>query len=76
LVELERRCRLSDSILRVLFLKVDPRIVDALVEHAQAVSGHAKPADDATAAKEEAAADQPAVAVAAEPAGDAEKTED
>jgi small subunit ribosomal protein S6 len=31
---LERKCRLSDSILRVLFLKVDPKIVDALVAHA------------------------------------------
>jgi small subunit ribosomal protein S6 len=31
---LERKCRLSESILRVLFLKVEPRIVDALVAHA------------------------------------------
>ena len=30
-----RKCQLSDSILRVLFLKVDPRIVDTLVAHAQ-----------------------------------------
>src|SRR4030065_467767 len=29
-----RKCQLSDSILRSLILKVDPRIVDALVEHA------------------------------------------
>lgn len=36
LAGIERQCRLSDSILRVLFLKVDPRIVDALVAHAQA----------------------------------------
>jgi small subunit ribosomal protein S6 len=34
LKNLERKCRLSESILRVLFLKVDPRIVDALVAHA------------------------------------------
>ena len=33
---LERQCQLNESILRVLFLKVDPRIVDALVEHAKA----------------------------------------
>ncbi len=33
---LERECLLSDTILRVLFLKVDSRIVDTLVEHAQA----------------------------------------
>jgi small subunit ribosomal protein S6 len=35
---LERKCRLSESILRVLFLKVDPRIVDALIAHAQSGS--------------------------------------
>ena len=38
--EIRRQCHLSESVLRVLFLKVDPRIVDALVAHAQAaVSG-------------------------------------
>lgn len=36
LPEIERNCQLSDSVLRALFLKVDPRIVDALVAHAQA----------------------------------------
>ena len=35
LVGLEQKCRLSDSVLRVLFLKIDPRIVDTLVEHAR-----------------------------------------
>jgi small subunit ribosomal protein S6 len=34
LVELERQCQITDDILRVLFLKVEPRIVDALVAHA------------------------------------------
>ena len=38
LANLQRQCRLSESILRALFLKVDPRIVDTLVEHARA--GH------------------------------------
>ena len=33
---LSRQCQLSESILRTLFLKVDPRIVDALVSHALA----------------------------------------
>lgn len=33
---LNRQCQLNDNILRTLFLKVDPRIVDALVSHAQA----------------------------------------
>jgi small subunit ribosomal protein S6 len=32
--DLTRQCQLSDSILRSLFLKVDPRISDALVSHA------------------------------------------
>ncbi len=41
LAEINRKCRLSDSILRVLFVKIDPRIVDALVEHAR--SGQAGP---------------------------------
>lgn len=33
--ELRRQCQITDDILRVLFLKVDPRIVDALVAHAK-----------------------------------------
>jgi small subunit ribosomal protein S6 len=36
LVGVRRQCQISDNILRVLFLKVDPRIVDAMVEHAKA----------------------------------------
>jgi len=36
LADLNRQCRLRDNILRVLFVKIDPRIVDTLVEHAQA----------------------------------------
>lgn len=35
LVPFERECQLSESILRSLTLKVEPRIVDALVAHAQ-----------------------------------------
>jgi small subunit ribosomal protein S6 len=35
LVELRRQCQITEDILRVLFLKVDPRIVDALVTHAK-----------------------------------------
>ncbi len=34
LAELTRMCQISESILRTLFLKVDPRIADALVSHA------------------------------------------
>jgi small subunit ribosomal protein S6 len=36
LASLNRQCTLSESILRTLFLKVDPRIADALVSHALA----------------------------------------
>jgi len=36
LAEMHRKCQLSDDILRVLFVKVDPRIVATLVEHALA----------------------------------------
>jgi small subunit ribosomal protein S6 len=36
LANLTRQCQLSESILRTLFLKVDPRIADALVSHALA----------------------------------------
>jgi small subunit ribosomal protein S6 len=36
LSNLSRQCQLSESILRTLFLKVDPRIADALVSHALA----------------------------------------
>lgn len=34
LTELSRMCQISESILRTLFLKVDPRISEALVSHA------------------------------------------
>ena len=34
LADLRRQCQITDDVLRVLFLKVDPRIVDALVAHA------------------------------------------
>jgi small subunit ribosomal protein S6 len=34
--EIERKCQLSDSVLRAMFIKIDARIVGALVEHAKA----------------------------------------
>ena len=34
LADLQRQCEITDDILRVLFLKVEPRIVDTLVAHA------------------------------------------
>ncbi len=36
---IERECQLSESVLRCLVLKVDSRIVDALVSHAMASTG-------------------------------------
>jgi small subunit ribosomal protein S6 len=35
LADVGRQCQLNDSILRRLFLRVDPRIVDTLVTHAR-----------------------------------------
>lgn len=35
LTELSRMCQISESILRTLFLKVDARIAEALISHAQ-----------------------------------------
>ncbi len=32
---LRRQCQINENILRVLFLRVDPRIIDALVAHAK-----------------------------------------
>jgi small subunit ribosomal protein S6 len=45
LTGIQRQCELSDTILRNLFLKVDPRIVDALVEHALAARPQSSEAD-------------------------------
>ena len=39
--ELTRQFQLSNSVLRFLFLKVDPRLVETLVEHAKAGHLHA-----------------------------------
>jgi small subunit ribosomal protein S6 len=39
----ERECQLSESILRSLILKVEPRIADALVSHALGTSQPVKP---------------------------------
>ena len=35
LAEVKRQCQINENLLRSLFLKVEPRIVDALVEHAR-----------------------------------------
>jgi small subunit ribosomal protein S6 len=36
---INRQCQLNENIVRSLFVKVDPRIVDALVSHALATGG-------------------------------------
>ncbi len=35
LAEVKRQCQINENLLRGLFLKVEPRIVDTLVEHAR-----------------------------------------
>ena len=47
---LRRDCQINESILRELILKVDPRIIDALVAHTQTATDAAK-ARRATAAR-------------------------
>ena len=44
LADVRRQCQLNDNIiLRVMFLKIDPRIIDTLVEHAKSGEiGHVK----------------------------------
>jgi len=40
--DLKRQCRISEEIIRSLFLKVEPRIVDALVAHAMSAAPSAR----------------------------------
>jgi small subunit ribosomal protein S6 len=51
LVELRRQCQITDDIVRFLFIKEDPRIVDALVAHARSAPVSAVPVE-APAAEE------------------------
>jgi small subunit ribosomal protein S6 len=43
IVTMERECQLNENILRTLILKVEPRIIDALVSHALAGPEAARP---------------------------------
>lgn len=45
LTGIKRLCQISENILRTLFLKVDPRIVDALVAHAKSATPSAPPSE-------------------------------
>lgn len=49
--DLRRQCQITDDILRVLFLKVEPRIVDALVAHACSAPAATGAAQDGAPAK-------------------------
>jgi len=54
--EIRHRCHINEAILRELFLKVDPRIVDALVAHARSgqfvtPQGEAAPSREGDGAK-------------------------
>jgi small subunit ribosomal protein S6 len=54
LAEFDREVRITETILRSMTLKVEPRLVDALVEHAK--GGQKKPAEGAEAPAAPAAA--------------------
>jgi len=58
LVELNRELRINETVVRSLTLKVEPRLVDALVEHAKG-GQKARPATEAAPATAEVAG-QPA----------------
>jgi small subunit ribosomal protein S6 len=82
LTGLNRACQLNDNVVRSMFLKVDPRIVETLVSHALTSGGPvverrgaATPAADAPAV-DAAAVDAPAVDVAVSPAEVAVETEE
>ena len=74
--ELKRKSQLNENVLRMLFVKIDPRIVDTLVEHAQEPEG--KPAGEPTEEKKPGPAEekkaQPAEEKKAQPAEE-KKTE-
>jgi small subunit ribosomal protein S6 len=72
LAELTRKCRLSDTILRHLFVKIDRRIVDTLVQHArsgQAMPSGGRPGAPSSSEKRDKESPEEAVAAADAPAG-------
>ena len=74
LAEIERQCHLNQTILRKLFLKVDPRIVDTLVAHAEAPTATAAP--EGKAPDKPGGQDKDAPKVEAEDKQGAEETAD
>ena len=75
--DIYKACNLSDHVLRVLLLKVDARIADTLVEHAQSAGAAAAAKQEAAAATSaEATTETAAVATEDAPAAEAaESTE-
>ena len=65
IASLNRQCQINDEILRHLFLKIDPRIVDALVSHADQSETESSPAPGATS-DVDARAEKTVVAAAGE----------
>jgi len=63
LVDLRRQCQITEDILRVLFLKVDPRIVDALVAHAKSAPVPAVGSDEGAKPAVEGIAEEAVVVV-------------
>jgi small subunit ribosomal protein S6 len=74
--ELRRQCRITDDILRMLFLKVDPRIVDTLVTHWKSAPAVARPAEEPKPAAAEPAVAAVAVKTVAVEAVDASETQE
>jgi small subunit ribosomal protein S6 len=66
LIELKQACSINDDILRVMYLKVEPRIVDALVSHARTAPVLAPQHVEAEAAPAKATAAVVAVELAPE----------
>ena len=58
LTSLDHQCQLNETIIRTLFLKVEPRLVDTLVQHAQGETSAPKPESGATVADNKAADDK------------------
>jgi hypothetical protein len=67
LTALERQCEITDDIIRKLELRVDPRIADALVQHALA--------GDTAARRPAPAVGAPSATAVAEVAADSGETE-
>jgi small subunit ribosomal protein S6 len=59
ITELERKCQLNATVVRVLFVKVDPRIIDTLVEHAKTGHFHPQTEEETPSGKESEGPERP-----------------